>query len=250
MLRICIHAENQKLRHHAAIWLVCFLFPLIPAAYGIFNYANNTAVLTEGWYSLWSQLTLFYALLFYAPLISLYASFLWRLEHRDHNWNVFLTAPVSMRDLFLGKLFILMKVTLVTQLWIFVLFVLSGKLLSLPGLPDNAIFLWALRGTIATFAVGSLQLLLSMQIRSFATPIGIALLGSIIGFLAANGSRLGQYFPYALMSLGMNVNRETDVLSGGLLPFLLATLCYFLIFSGISIFLLKHTDRAAGAVSK
>lgn len=244
MLFRCIQAENKKLRR-SAIWFACFLLPVIPAVYGTFNYAQNTGVLTMGWYSLWTQFTLFYALLFYAPLIALYAAYLWRLEHLDHNWNVFMAAPVPVHDLFFGKLVIILKVTLITQLWLYALFVLCGKFLSLPGMPDAQILLWALRGTLAGIAVGSLQLLLSMQIRSFAAPVGIALLGSIVGFLAANGSRLGQYFPYALMIRGMNANAETDVLGQGLAAFLLVSLCYFILFSGLSIFLLKNRDVKA-----
>ncbi|MBO5524275.1 MAG: ABC transporter permease, partial [Roseburia sp.] len=64
MLSLCIRAESQKLRR-SPIWLACFLLPLIPALYGTYNYLQNTGILTGKWYSLWSQLTLFYAIFFY-----------------------------------------------------------------------------------------------------------------------------------------------------------------------------------------
>lgn len=243
MLKICIDAEKQKLRH-SILWLASFLLPIIPTIYGTFNYQQNISILTNEWYSMWTQTTLFYSIFFYAPLIALYCSYLWRLEHLNHNWNVLMTAPVPIRDIFLGKLVIILKITLLTQIWAFLLYLICGKMIGLPGLPDMRIFLWACRGTLAACAIGSLQLLLSMLIRSFAAPIGIALIGSIIGLLAVNiGSSM--LWPYALMSVGMNSNRETDVLAGNPTPFLLGTLFYFLLFTGIGILLLKKRDVKA-----
>ena len=243
MLRTCIHAENYKLRH-SIIWFACFLLPIIPTIYGAFNYQQNTGILTNEWYSLWTQTTLFYGIFFYAPLIALYCSYLWRLEHLNHNWNVLMTSPVPVRDIFLGKLAIILKITLLTQIWAFTLYVLCGKAVGLPGLPDFCIFLWACRGTFAACAIGSLQLLLSMVIRSFAVPIGIALAGSIVG-LVASSSGFATFWPYALMSVGMNSNRDTDVLAGNLIPFLFGTLFYFLLFTKISIQILKKKDVKA-----
>lgn len=240
MLKLCIKAENQKLKR-SPVWLACFLIPIIPAIYGTFNYQQNLSILTGEWYSLWSQLTLFYAIFFYAPLIALYCSYLWRLEHLNHNWNVLMTAPVPVGDIFFGKLFVILKVTLFTQLWLFLLYLLCGKLVGLPALPEGTIFLWALRGTAAAIAIGTLQLLLSMVIRSFAVPIGIALAGSIIG-LVAGSTGLGLFFPYSLMLMGMNSNKETDTLSNGTAPFFFFCLLYFLLFSGISIRILKKRD--------
>lgn len=243
MLLTCIHAENYKLRH-SAIWFACFLLPIIPAVYGAFNYTQNLGILTHEWYSLWTQATLFYATFFYAPLIALYCSYLWRMEHLNHNWNVLMTSPVPIRDIFLGKLVIILKVTLFTQIWMFILYLLCGKLIGLPGFPDFSIFLWACRGTIAAIAIGALQLLLSMIIRSFAVPIGIALAGSIIGLLASTKD-MDFLWPYALMLMGMNSNKETDVLTGDIASFLLATLFYFLLFTAISILILKKRDVKA-----
>ena len=126
MLRLCVKAENKKLRH-SVIWAACILIPIIPAIMGTFNYQQNLGILTGKWYSLWSQLSLFYASFFYAPLIALYCSYLWRLEHLNHNWNVLMTAPVSIPNIFFSKLAVIFKVTLITQIWLAVLFLLCGK---------------------------------------------------------------------------------------------------------------------------
>ena len=69
MLHLTINAENRKLKG-SVIWIACFLIPIIPAVMGSFNYWMNQRLLTGEWYSLWSQLTLFYALFFYSPLVA------------------------------------------------------------------------------------------------------------------------------------------------------------------------------------
>ena len=63
MLLRCIKAENMKLKH-SIIWSACILIPIIPAVMGTVNYLNNVGLLTEEWYSLWTQFTLFYSWLF------------------------------------------------------------------------------------------------------------------------------------------------------------------------------------------
>ena len=137
---------------------------------GTFNYLQNLDLLKSGWYSLWTQITLFYASFFYAPLIGIYCSYLWRLEHMHNNWNHFMTMPVSVADSFLGKLFVILKVTLLTQIWISVLFFISGKLADFPASSRHRSSCGWLRGTLAAIAIASLQLLLSMVIRNFAFP--------------------------------------------------------------------------------
>ena len=243
MLLRCIKAENLKLKH-SIIWSACIFIPIIPAVMRTFNYLNNVGLLTEGWYSLWTQFTLFYSWLFYAPLIALYCSYLWRLEHLNSNWNVLMTAPVPVRDVFLGKLAVIFRVTLFTQVWVFILYVICGKLCGLPGAAPLDTVLWMLRGTLAAAAIGTMQLLLSMVIRSFAVPIGIALAGSILGFLFMNkGWEL--YWPYSLMMAGMNSNKSEDALGGNLIPFLVSVVLFFAVFAGAAVLWLKKRDVKA-----
>ena len=106
MLWSCVKTEQKKLRH-SHLWLAFLVIPLLPAFMGAANYVNNLELLKSEWYSLWTQHSLFYANFFYAPLIALYCSYLWRLEHLNSNWNVLMTAPVPVRDVFLGKLMVI-----------------------------------------------------------------------------------------------------------------------------------------------
>lgn len=240
MLLRCIKSENLKLRR-SFILPACILIPIIPAIMGTFNYLQNIEILTGQWYSLWTQHTLFYACFFYAPLIALYCSYLWRLEHRNNNWNVLMTAPVSVPCLYLGKLAVIFQVTLITQIWVGILFVVCGTIIGLPGFCPPVILLWLLRGTVAAAAIGSLQLFLSMVIRSFSIPIGIALIGGILGMLLFNKGA-GLCWPYSLMIMGMNSNKAEDALDGGILPFILSTLVFFALFCLIAVKILKNRD--------
>ena len=243
MLIRCVKAENMKLKH-SIIWSACIFIPVIPAVMGTFNYLNNAGLLTEEWYSLWTQFTLFYSWLFYAPLIALYCSYLWRLEHLNSNWNVLMTTPVPVRDVFLGKLMVIFRVTLVTQIWVFLLFLICGKLCGLPGTPPAEIAVWMLRGTLAAASIGTLQLLFSMVIRSFAVPVGIALGGCILGYFFMNKG-WGVYFPYSLMMVGMNANKSEDVLGGEMAAFFVSTAVYFILFAGAAVWWLKKKDVRA-----
>ena len=127
MLLRCIRAENRKLRR-SPIWLLFLAVPAISAVYGTFNYNMNLEILTHGWYDLWTQYTLFYAIFFFAPLIGVYAAYLWRLEHRGHNWNLIMTAPVRPFCLYFAKFCVVTKMAILTQLWLLLLFVIGGKL--------------------------------------------------------------------------------------------------------------------------
>ena len=119
----------MKLRH-AHLWLVFFAIPLLPTVLGAANYLNNISMLKSEWYSLWTQHSLFYANFFYGPLIAIYCSYIWRVEHLNYNWNSLMTMPVAEGDIFLAKLLLALRCTVTLQLWVGVLFSISGKLKS------------------------------------------------------------------------------------------------------------------------
>lgn len=244
MLWRCIRAENRKLRG-CAIWPVFLIVPMISAGYGTFNYLQNLGLLQSEWYSLFTQHTLFYSMFFFAPLVGIYAAYLWRLEHTGHNWNRIMAAPVPPILLYLAKLAVVLKMALLTQLWVCVLYVACGKLWAgLPGFPPLEILLWIMRGALGSVAIIALQLLLSMVIRSFAVPVLIALAGGVAGMMAVNWD-LGLFWPYALMLLGMNSNKSEDALAGGIAGFLLSTAVFTALFVAVAWILLKKRDVKA-----
>lgn len=241
MFSRCIRAENRKL-HASPIWILFFLLPILSAAYGTVNYLGNLSLLGVSWYALWTQHTLFYSLFFFPAMVAIYASYLWRLEHLGHNWNLIMASPVRPFALFFAKFIIVVKLVFLTQIFIFILYCFCGKLFAdIPGWPPLDILAFLLRGVAGGLSVVALQLILSMFIRSFAVPIFISLLGGITGMLAASRGQ-GMYWPYALMQFGMNSNQSEDLLSGNLFPFFLSCVLWLAILFFTANLLLTRRD--------
>ena len=99
---VCIRCEAMKCRG-TLLWPALFLIPLIPVVLGTGNYLANLDILRSGWYSLWTQISLFYSNFFFAPLIGVYCAFFWRYENFHSCRNALFTAPVSYGTIYLGK---------------------------------------------------------------------------------------------------------------------------------------------------
>ena len=220
MIIRALRAELIKGRH-APVWIAFVVLPLIPAFLGTFNYLGNLALLKSSWYSLWTQHTLFASYFFLPALLAVYCAWEWRLENTDHNFNSFLTAPISTTALYLGKLIPAIGVSVLAQLVVGLLFIGSGFLAGIREPLPPELFEWLCCG-----ALGSI-------------PVAIGLLGGIAGLMAtAQGWAL--YFPYSLLSVGMranNPNMEID-----LAQLALSTLVYTVLFAALSVRLLAQRD--------
>lgn len=224
---------------HAPVWLAFVVLPLIPAGLGTANYLGNLSILQNQWYSLWSQHTLFASYFFMPALLAVYCAWAWRLEHSDHNFNSFLTAPVPAWALCLGKLLPAMAVSVLAQLIIGVLFVVSGKLAGIDAPLPPELGEWLLCGAVGSFAVCATQLFLSLLIRSFAIPVALGLLGGIAG-LMVTAQGWGLYFPYSLLAVGMRANNPNLLIDVPQLA--VSALAYVLIFAVLTVRLLVSRD--------
>ncbi|HEY8422564.1 MAG TPA: ABC transporter permease [Thermoclostridium sp.] len=243
MLKRCVSAEWMKLRH-SRIWGILMILPVISVLIGCANYYMNQGVLTKGWYSLWSQVGLFYGEFFFPILIAICCAYMWRLEHLNKNWNMIMTSPVPAAGIFLGKLTVLGVLLLFVQVFFFILYFIGGKLSGLTsGLPGELPG-WLLRGWIAAITVGSMQLALSMLIRSFAVPVGIGLCSVFVG-LGMYVAHLGLFFPHSLLTMGMGVLSQTGLLPGENLLFYLMSIFYIVINSTCAIYRMCKSDIAA-----
>ena len=77
MLLRALRGELLKGRRNP-VWLVFLVLPLFPAVLGTMNYLGNVSVLTDGWYSLWTQHTLFSASLFLPAQFGVFCAWQWR----------------------------------------------------------------------------------------------------------------------------------------------------------------------------
>lgn len=241
MLLRCLKAEMQKCRR-SPVWLAFLVLPIFPAILGTGNYLANLEVLENGWYSLWSQHTLFSSMFFLPALLGVVCAWQWRLEHTDHNWNSLLTAPVPVRDLYGAKLILAAAVCLLAQGCIGILFVLSGKIAGISGPVPPELPEWLLCGALGSISVCTVQLFFSLVIRAFAPPVALGLAGGILGLLfTAQG--WGYAFPYSLLCMGMRANNPQMALD---LPlFVLSVLVYTVIFAVLSLRYLRRRDIAA-----
>lgn len=224
------------------IWIAFLLMPIVPAALGTLNYLNNLGLLKSEWYSLWTQHTLFTCYFFLPIMIGVYCAYIMREELNNHNWNKVLTMPVSRSMIFIAKLITVSLMILLSEIWIGILFVLSGTIIGMDAaIPVKELLVWCLFGTLGGMVMASIQLMISLFLKSFALPVGIALAGGISGllFLAKD---LGHIWPYSLMAYGMNSNSPQQMIESGYVPFILICIGYIAIFMLVSNLILAKRD--------
>ncbi|MFF2018254.1 ABC transporter permease [Paenibacillus sp. NPDC058177] len=243
MLKQTLSAEWLKLRR-LRIWIVLLALPVASVLIGSANYAMNQGVLQKEWYSLWTQVGLFYSEFFFPVLIAICCAALCRLEHMNKNWNMIMTAPVSVASIYYAKMAICAALLLLVQFFFFLLYIAAGHLLGLPAQFPPEVIGWMVRGWVASLSVAALQFSLSLVIRSFALPIGIGLCAAFAG-LGMYVAKLGMFFPHSLLTIGMGVLGQ-----GGLSPhqqfiWVLMNLLYFIILSIYSIRRMSQRDVIA-----
>lgn len=239
-----LSAEWLKLRH-SRIGLVLAALPAISLLIGCANFALNRSVLTNGWYSLWTQVSLFYGEFFLPVLVAIVCAYGCRLEHLNRNWNLVLAAPVPVAAVFLAKWIVSSLLILTAQALFMALYGIAGLLLGLSGPFPAETIGWALRGWAACLSIGALQLGLSLRIRSFAVPVGFAFAAVLAG-LGMYLAKLGLFFPHSLLTIGMRVlsQEPLDPLQNAL--FWAVNAAYALLFAAWSVRGLKARDAVTG----
>ena len=243
MLLQLYKAERMKLRR-SPVWLVFIVVPAVPAFLGTMNYLNNIEILTSEWYSLWTQHTLFTSYFFLPILLGLYCSYLMRLEKNNHNLTKRLTLPISRKELFLAKLLSAGKIILLTELWIGVLFLISGKLAGITGEPPTKeLFIWCLFGALGGMVMAAIQLIISLLCDSFALPVGISFVGGLTGLLSMAKAGYGHIYPYSLLAYGMVANNNRQQLTADGYPqFIVVCVWYIVVFTVIGAMIMERKE--------
>lgn len=247
MLINAIRAENLKSRH-SGMWAAIAVLPLLTAAIGAIIYGINASANLYGgnvWQQLWLQTGLFYGYFFFPILIAICASFLWRLEHMNHNWNSLMTIPVPRSTVFIAKLAVLAKSIFAAQALLMVLIIAVGKwgFHFEQSIPASMLW-WLFMGWFGALGVAVAQLYLSMRIRSFAVPVGLAVCLCIAG-LACYITGLGGMFPYSQLILGLS-SQEKTLPVDSLTTLVPMVVFYIVLFIGMASRHLKKTDILAG----
>lgn len=236
-------AERRKLKR-SPVWLVFFIVPVVPAFLGTMNYAFNIEILQSEWYSLWTQHTLFTSYFFLPILLGFYCSYLMRIEKNNHNLTKLLTLPISRKQLFLAKLLSAGKIILLSQAWVGVLFLISGKLVGMKAKPPvGELVIWCLFGALGALVIEALQLIVSLFCDSFALPVGISFVGGLTGLLAMAKGGYGHIYPYSLMAYGMVANNSKQQLTvEGYPQFVLVCVWYLVVFTVIGAMIMERKE--------
>lgn len=240
MLICSVRTEIMKL-HRSYVWLALLIMPLMSAALGTFNYLNNLEILTEQWYSLWTQHALFYGALFAPSLIGVFCAYICRLEHLNYNWNTVMTQPISVTTIILSKLIVVSMLAAITQIFIGILFIVSGKIAGLTNPIPFELLSWVTRGWWSLTVEASLLLSVAIIIRSFAVPVALGILGGFCG-IAALVKGFGVLFPFSLLPLGMCSNHPSEPMECSISSFIISSVAYLILGLLISVFWMKKRD--------
>ena len=240
MLTKSILAEWMKLRHSRML-LVLIVLPTISILIGCTNFYFNQGILQNEWYSLWTQVSLFYGEFFLPVLIAICSSYVCRLEHMNRNWNVLMTAPVTVPSIFIAKLTIVGILIIFVQIYFLLLYYCAGNMFGFSSFFPVETFGWIFRGWIASITISTIQLFLSLRIRSFAAPIGLSLCGVFLG-LGMYVLKIGMFFPFSLLTIGMGVISQESLTIAENILFFFMNAFFIILFSTISIGKLKKTD--------
>lgn len=176
------------------MWAVVVLVPLIAVGIGAGNYSANAETLSAGWDSYFSQIMLFYGLLFCTAGIAVLAAYAWRVEHRGHNWLTMLTSTRGAGSLVAAKIAAISVVAAMMHAVLVLLALVIGFALGVPGAIPTHLLAAAALSLAPMVAVAAWQSLLSMVIRNFAAPIGIGVVASLISFGALASGMPGVRF--------------------------------------------------------
>lgn len=236
-----LKAEKMKLKR-TPVWLVFLFMPVLPALLGTMNYLNNVEILQSEWYSLWTQHTLFTCYFFLPVTVGVYCAYIMRMENNNHNWNKALTMPYSRSAIFIAKLLTVAVIILMTQMWISVLFIVSGYAAGLANPPYALVITFCSLGTLGGIVMAAMQLLISIYIKSFAVSVGISFAGGISGLLFLV-KKLGHIWPYSLMAYGMHANNANqEIAAGDYVKFIVTAAIYIAVITITGAALMRKKD--------
>ena len=242
-----VAAEAIKLKR-SSVWAVTVLLPLLAVVSGSVNFRMNRQAFLQGWVSLTSQMTLFYAMMFCSLGVALLASTVWRVEHRGTSWNAMRTTPHTATAVALAKTLVLFAPLLVMQVILVVLAWISGTFfMGLGPAMPMSFTVSALLGVLAAAPLVAVQSLLSMLMRSFAAPVAVAFLGCVAGFgLAAAQSPLAYAIPQGILSMTLVLGSSASSVAGSfdaasMLPLLAATVGVGAVLWGLLIVVTRRT---------
>ena len=237
--KIILHrlpVEFLKLKGSPA-WIAFFIVPSISAAIGTINYLANISILKDGWYSLWTQHTLFLCYFFMPVIIGIFSGCIWRVEHCGTNMNLLMTHQ-RPAILVLGKYAATCFITSISLIWVIALYLISGSIIHMDGKLPSGLLLWLVMGIVGSWTICAFQVLVSLVIKNFVLPIILAFIGGFAG-LACIAKGIPYLTPFSLFDLAMN-QRELGAADVSLFAF--SSVIFITVFIMAAILYLSHVD--------
>ncbi|MDO4259224.1 MAG: ABC transporter permease [Actinomycetaceae bacterium] len=167
-------SEFIKLRRSMS-WAVVLLLPSIMVWAGTASTSISAQGFTNGWDTLWIRSIGFYGMAILSVGIAILSSLVWRVEHRNGNWNALASTPTPLTYLIVAKTVTIALLGAVMHIVFVIAVIIAGKIYGLPGILPARYFAASLLIIIACLPVAAIQSTISCLIRSFAIPIALAL---------------------------------------------------------------------------
>lgn len=170
-----IRAEFLKLKRSMS-WAVVVLLPIIMVTAGSVSTLVGEGAFADGWHTLWIRSIGFYGMAILPVAIAILASLVWRVEHKNGNWNALMNCPVPTSHVIIGKATAVATLAAAMQAVLVITVIALGKLaFGLPGMLPTQYLFGSLLIMVAGMPVAAIQSAFSAFLRSFGAPIAIAL---------------------------------------------------------------------------
>ncbi len=211
-----IISEFLKLKRSLS-WLVVILLPMIMVVAGSASTVAVEGEFTAGWHTLWVRSIGFWGMAILPVGIAILASLVWRVEHKNSNWNALMSGPVPTWRIVTGKVAAIAILSAAMHVVLLISVIILGKTFELPGMLPPDYFASSFLVVIAQIPVAALQSALSTFFRSFATPvaIGLVLTGACTMALLIKLRVTSLIMPYALLTQTTQIGIGRGMFDGG-----------------------------------
>ncbi|MBM7702376.1 ABC transporter permease [Metabacillus iocasae] len=227
------------------IWMLVLAVPLISVILGFSSFLGNYEVLMDkkddnGWLEAWTQITLFYGMLFLPISSGIYAALVCRTDHLSGGWKLQFSLPLSKTMIYLSKLTVILLLIFLMQLFLVLFYIVGGFIIHIENpIPVTFIVFAILLSWLGTFSLSAIQLWLSFKIKNFGIPLGINIFLSFLVF-GAYTSKWGMLYPWAQPSFAISTPDESPIDSYPV--FISAVVITFFIFVAMTSFRFKRAD--------
>lgn len=226
-----LHAEQLKLKNTLAL-VLCFVAPLTVIALNTLMALTRAPDISKGIqeinFTQWAIINCsFWGILMLPLFITLQSALLAGVEHSNHQWKNLLALPIPKSVHFTSKWLILWLINAIATLALMLMIPMSGLIMDavsesikLTGaMPVSELALFALQLCITSSLMIGIHTIIALRWRSFTVASASGMVATVAGFLIAQSSRFGHYYPWALplqMFTNPPKNLELALWLGGL----------------------------------